>query len=69
MTRFSPHAIGRRLRELRGDMTLAQAAERIGSAHTLWRSWELGEKTPAARSLFLIARAYGVSVDWILGLE
>ena len=62
--RTSPTPIGRRLRELRGGLTQAQAAERAGITKAAWQLIETGKtQNPSSRTLKGIAKAFGVSFD------
>ena len=58
-----------RLRELRGSLTQAQYAEKIGSKQTTLSSWERGFREPNIDGIVLIATSCGVSADWLLGIS
>ncbi len=58
-----------RLRELRGDLSQGQYADKIGSKQTTLSSWERGFREPNLDGLVLIATTSGVSCDWLLGLS
>lgn len=61
------HAVGRRIRELRGfDMTQSEFASRIGVTQGYLSSLERGEKEAGAAVLLGISRECGKSVDWLL---
>jgi transcriptional regulator with XRE-family HTH domain len=61
------HAIGRRIRELRGfEMTQSEFASRIGVAQSYLSALERGEKEPGAAVLLAISREFAKSVDWLL---
>lgn len=61
------HAVGRRLRELRGfDLTQAEVAKRIGVSQGYLSSVERGEHEIAAEILLRIAKEFGKSLEWIL---
>lgn len=61
------HAVGRRIRELRGfDMTQAEFADAIGVAQSYVSDIERGRKEPGAVVLFRIARLYGKTMEWLL---
>jgi transcriptional regulator with XRE-family HTH domain len=61
------HAIGRRVRELRGfDMTQAEFARKVGIAQSHLSALEHGTREPGAAVLLNISRAFGKSVDWLL---
>ena len=55
-------------REKRG-VSKIEAAKMIGVGETVVRYWENGQRVPNAWSLYQICMAYGVSADWLLGLE
>lgn len=58
----------RESREKRG-VCKTEAAKMIGVGETVVRYWENGQRVPNAWSLYQICMAYGVSADWLLGLE
>lgn len=58
----------REAREKRG-VGKTEAAKMIGVGETVIRYWENGQRVPNASSLYQICQAYGVSADWLLGLE
>ena len=61
------HAIGRRIREIRGfDMTQQEFARRIGIAQSHLSALEHGEREPRSSVLLAISREFGKSVDWLL---
>ncbi len=62
---------GYRLRELRRSkkMTQAQVAKRLGLSKTTISGYENNVKTPSLEVLTKISILYGVSADYILGLE
>jgi transcriptional regulator with XRE-family HTH domain len=61
------HAIGRRIRELRGFyVSQAAFAGRIGVTQSYLSALERGQKEPGAAVLLSISREIGKSVDWIL---
>jgi XRE family transcriptional regulator, fatty acid utilization regulator len=65
--RLDLHAIGRRIRELRGfDMTQSEFARRIGITQSHLSALERGDNEPGASVLFAISREFGKSVDWLL---
>jgi len=66
-SRVDLHAIGRRIRELRGfEMTQVEFASRIGVAQSYLSALERGEKEPGAAVLLAISREFCKSVDWLL---
>jgi transcriptional regulator with XRE-family HTH domain len=62
---------GYRLKELRKSkkMTQAQAAQRLNLSKTTISGYENNVKTPSLEVLKNLACLYGVSADYILGLE
>ena len=61
------HAVGRRIRELRGfEMTQAEFARRIGVSQGYFSLLERGEVEGGAAVLLAISREFGKSVDWLL---
>lgn len=61
-------ALASRLRELRGNVSQSDFANKIGVKQTSYSSWERGVKDPAAQTVALISSTFGVSADWLLGL-
>ena len=57
-----------RLRELRGNASQSDFANKIGVKQTSYSSWERGVKDPAAQTVAQISSTFGVSADWLLGL-
>jgi transcriptional regulator with XRE-family HTH domain len=61
------HAVGRRVRELRGfDLTQADFARRIGVSQSYLSAIELGRNEAGAEVLLSISREFGRSVEWLL---
>ncbi len=60
-----------RLRELRERENISQSklASDIGTTRASVNSWELGISAPNAQSLISLSKYFGVSVDYLLGLE
>lgn len=60
-----------RLRELRKDANLSQdkLASEIGLTHTAIGLWEQGKRVPNLDAVILIAQYFGVSIDYLAGLE
>ena len=78
MERNEDHKQGRelpvyavRLRELRWarGMSSRRVSEYCGMSHGMVGFYESGMKEPKASALITLADFYGVSVDYILGLE
>lgn len=51
------------------NMTQAEAAKRIGVAKNTYCNWELGTREPDIMKIKALARLFGVSVDYLVGLE
>jgi len=65
--RIDLHAVGRRIRELRGfDMSQEEFASRIGITQGHLSALERGDNEPGASVLLAISREFGKSVDWLL---
>ena len=60
-----------RLKEVRVEnkMTTSQLASILGVSHTTIGRWERGEILPSIEHLYNIAKYFGVSADYLLGLE
>ena len=58
----------RKLRQ-RAGLSLRELAHQIGEDHSNIRYWELSEKIPRSDVLVPIAKALGVSVEEILGID
>ena len=64
----NPTAIGRRLKELRGGLTQAEAAQRAGITKAAWQLIETGKtQHPSSKTLKGIAQAFGVDFDELYG--
>lgn len=61
----------KRLREIRTEnkMTTMQLGAVLGVSHTTIGRWEKGEILPSIEHLYNIAKYFGVSADYLLGLE
>lgn len=55
------------LRKSRG-FSQRQVAEMIGTIERSYRRYESGEREPVLSSIVALARLYGVSTDYLLGL-
>ena len=64
-------SIGTRLKELResNGLTQVQAAARVGMKQQAWRVYETDASMPGAKLIVKICDEYGVSADWLLGLD
>lgn len=57
---------GRRIAELRGELTQAEFAERLGVDRKTVVRWEAGERLPDGASLFALMTEFGADVNYIL---
>ncbi|MGE5544680.1 MAG: helix-turn-helix domain-containing protein [Bacillota bacterium] len=64
-------SIGARLVELRKKKGLSQAAlsKQLGINRSTYAEWEIGRRRPELDSLIKLAEFYGISTDFILGLD
>lgn len=60
-----------RLRELRERENISQnaLANTLGITRASVNAWEMGISAPNAQSLIMLAHYFGVSVDYLLGLD
>lgn len=60
-----------RLKELRNEkgLTQNQLAKELGLTHTAICRWESGLRMPTAQAIVIIAKYFGVSADYLWGLE
>ena len=58
-----------RLLELRGDMTQAECAHKLGLLQQTYARWETGDRQPKLQDLVALASHFGVSTDWLLGVS
>ena len=63
------NVIGKRMRELRGNMSQRQAASCVGMWAQNWNVYESGQSIPGAEAVIKICQYFGVSADWLLGLS
>lgn len=59
-------AIGERLREVRGERTLAEFTKNLGLARTTWSNYEAGRRLPSHEVMQLLERVEDVPPDRIL---
>ena len=57
---------GARIRELRGDISQAEFAERIGVDRKTVVRWEGGERLPDGKSLLALMQVFGGSASYLL---
>jgi transcriptional regulator with XRE-family HTH domain len=58
-----------KLKKLRGSLTQAEFARRVGLAQNSYHRYESGERIPDIDVLSKLASRLNVSTDWLLGLE
>lgn len=60
-----------KLKELRTDkgLTQNQLAKKLGFTHTAINLWESKKRVPNFDAVILIAQYFGVSTDYLAGLE
>jgi transcriptional regulator with XRE-family HTH domain len=63
-------AIGRRIEDERRRLRLSQCglAERVGCCAAFVMRMEMGRQQPSAHMLMRVAKALGVSADYLLGI-
>lgn len=67
---FNPRVCADRIRALRRRTRLSKIkfAAAIGTSGVLVNKWEQGDISPTGFYLCAMSKAFGVSVDWLLGL-
>lgn len=65
------NVFGERLKELRQENKIGQEklAEEIGVSKGVISLWENGLREPTMHSLIALSRYFGVSIDYLVGLE
>lgn len=58
-----------RLRELRGPKTQVDMAKELRVNQQTYARWELGDRQPKLNDLCTLSLHFGVSADWLLGLD
>lgn len=58
-----------RSERVRTGMTAAEAAQKIGVSTNTLLGWERGETEPKGVGLVTLARLYGVTPDYLLGIS
>lgn len=61
--------IGDRLREARGELSMAKAAQLVGISQQAWNLYEKDSSAPGAKLILRICQAFHVSADWLLGID
>ncbi len=59
---------GKRIKQLRGELTMKEFGNKIGEKVSTISAWENGNSIPISSKLVTIAKAFNVSVDYLLGL-
>lgn len=65
------YAFAERLRNLRLELNLTQdqVAEGVRYCRKTVIDWEMGKKLPAFDAIISLCKYFGVSADWLLGLQ
>lgn len=65
------NTISQRIKEQRllNGWSLEQLAEKVGVSHVAISRWENNIRTPNMYNIIALANAFGVSSDYLLGLE
>lgn len=60
-----------RLKELRNEKGLSQGqlAKATGLSHTALVYWETEQRVPNAKAVIILAKFFGVTTDYLLGVE
>lgn len=66
---MSANLFTKRLRELRGELSQEEFAQKIGTKQTTLSNWERGFREPNFNGLILLSTSCEVSADWLLGLS
>ena len=59
---------GKRIKQLRGELTMKEFGHKIDEKVSTISAWENGNIIPISKKLVTIAKAFNVSVDYLLGL-
>jgi len=68
---FMSNIFNKRLKELRQGLSLLQKqlASELGFSQACIAKWETGKREPSLDDLIKIAKYFGVTTDYLLGLE
>ncbi len=71
MREFDRKVFSERLKELRTEKNLGQnaLAKALGLSNASVSYWETGKQLPSAEAVFKLAQFFGVSADYLLGLQ
>ncbi len=63
--------IGERIKELRQETNLTQTelANKIGISQAGIAKWETGDRDPSTDCVILLAKFFGVTTDFLLGVD
>lgn len=61
-------SLGRKLRDCRGTRPAREIASRLGITQQTLTGYERGRAYPDLPMLVMLARTYGVTTDWLLGV-
>lgn len=63
--------VAERIKTLRNEMGIGQnlLAQELGLSNASISYWENAKQEPSAQAIFKLAEYFGVSADYILGLE
>lgn len=67
--RSARKVLGRRIRELRGDVSTRELSKQVGIARTSLIFYEAGKGNPNVMSIMKLADYFDVSVDYLLGRD
>lgn len=65
---LSKNNFGKRIKQLRGELTMKEFGDKIGEKVSTISSWENNNIIPISSKLVTIATAFNISVDYLLGL-
>lgn len=59
-------SLSNNIRDVRGDLTQARFADRIGVSKMTVQRWEAGTRLPCADDLAKIQQEFGININWLL---
>ena len=71
MKNFDTQSLGERIKSLRQEKGVGQnqLAKELNFSNASISYWETGKQIPSAEVIFKLANYFGVSADYLLGLE
>lgn len=63
--RYDMKEIGRRIRQIRGELSLEEFEKKLGVSKNTLSNYERGKGNPKAAILFKLAEHGGVSIEWL----